>query len=236
MDHMSHNAHDGVRMVNPGGATSPNYGADVTWPNLGYPIIDDILTGVDGGARLSIAAGTTVQFGRGDGVMVHGTLTARGTSSRPIHLTSDGATPAPGGWAGISFWNHASGNLDYVHVSNAGGSCGCGYLAAVMVNNATPTFAHTTVDRSAANGIEVTHGGLPLLRHVTLLSNKQYPLVYDSLPSNLGQFSGMSITNNAATCSSSTAVEYTLPMCRGRISALLTSFRVAGSASSTGAG
>jgi len=189
--HLSGNGHDGVRLAN---ATAAGYASDVTWPNLRYPIVDDIVTTVDGGAHLTIAPGTTVQFGAGDGLSVAGTLTADAAGKQAIRFTSDRAVPAPGDWTGVSFADHGTGSLANVHVSFAGGSSA---PAAVQVANATPTLSDVTVDHSATNGIEVSRGGQPLLLHTTLADNGGYPLRYDSLPLDLGSFTSFSASHNA---------------------------------------
>jgi hypothetical protein len=78
-----------------------------TWPHLGIPYVttDNItVAGVDA-PELTLAAGTVVRFGADFGLYVakgdRGGFIVDGTADKPVLLTSDSATPAPGDWRGV---------------------------------------------------------------------------------------------------------------------------------------
>ena len=55
------------------------------------------------GADVSIAPGTTLKFAGFSGLSVSGSVTAQGTSTQPITLTSDDEIKEPGQWRALSF-------------------------------------------------------------------------------------------------------------------------------------
>jgi hypothetical protein len=55
------------------------------------------------GADVSIAPGTTLEFADFSGLSVSGSLSAQGTSTQPITLTSDDAIKEPGQWRALTF-------------------------------------------------------------------------------------------------------------------------------------
>jgi hypothetical protein len=157
------------------------------WPNLGLPIVQagpyiNISTGgnftiaagaqaqIDGlyavsGGSVTIQAGVTLKFdaagaGLGTGA---GTLNLNGTAAQPITLTSAAASPAPGDWPGLQY-SSGSGVVSYVHESYAGAN-NAGHNTGLLIDSSSPTIAHSTIDHSAGNNVEVANGGLPVLRY-----------------------------------------------------------------------
>ncbi len=77
---------------------------DTTWsPATCDPYIVSGSLEVRSGVTLTVEAGTTVRFDKHMGLLVQGTLVARGTAENPITLTSNQGTPARGDWGGIHF-------------------------------------------------------------------------------------------------------------------------------------
>ncbi|MDP2936007.1 MAG: hypothetical protein Q8O86_05900, partial [Dehalococcoidia bacterium] len=77
---------------------------DTTWsPAACDPYIVIASVVVPSGVTLTIEAGTAVKFDSLKGLLVRGTLVARGTVANLITFTSNQATPAKGEWGYIYF-------------------------------------------------------------------------------------------------------------------------------------
>ncbi len=147
----------------------------------------------EGGSNgtLAIAPGVTVRFSPGKGLDVGygvpGLLSAVGTETLPIVLTSNAPSPAPGAWRGISFANQAmvSSALRWARVEWAG-SGGAG----ILIQGASPTLEKVTVSGSSGKGISITGAA----------SNVQ--LIGATISGNLG--GGISIDGGTAQVSGST--------------------------------
>ncbi len=157
-----------------------------TLSNAGLPLHVGGILGINAGAELDATAPTTLQIA--SELDVAGTFDATGTATSPISLTTANSQ-MPNSWGGLAFWPGSAGALDHVHISFAGsglhdapgGSC-CPH-ADIVVNNANPTIANSTIDYSSNNGIEVEGGADPTLTNDDLLDNGTWGLHYDFTPS-----------------------------------------------------
>ncbi len=134
---------------------------DTTWTLAGSPYIvtgDIYVYGTTTEPTLTIEPGVVVKF---DGPWTlyigyfsyKGRLNAQGTLTAPIVFTSNKATPPPGDWGGLQFYNHATTEsiLDYVTVEYGGGS---GYnVYNIYIDNSSPTIKNSTIRYSYSYGI-----------------------------------------------------------------------------------
>ena len=175
----------GLNMV---GITPGRYGAaSGNWHSPGLPLRVASDTPVFGGgdlvldaaqATLTVAAGTTIQLESGNSIVVRGGgLRMQGTARRPIVLTSDRPTPAPGDWGRIEFGPGTTGMLAHVHLSYAGATrlfSGAGSLTAhagIVVNGAAAvTIVDSIVDHSGGHDVEAAGGARPTLHHDRFLA------------------------------------------------------------------
>ncbi len=178
---------EGMLVVTSGASLAVNPGQQVLVATQNFGGVT-----VSGGGRVSVAAGVRVRFEHGRAGVFYvdsgGTLTMSGTATSPISLTSTSATPQPGDWGGIAFWPGGAGSLSHVHLSGAGFGVNdspthcCAYTS-IDVNNAAPTILTSAVDTSAANDVEVEHGGLPVLHgdsFGTVSSSSYFGVVNDN--------------------------------------------------------
>lgn len=111
-------------------------------------------------SQLTLDPGVAIRMGA-TRMVVNGTLSAPGTSTLPISITSAQATPAPGDWMGILFNSTAgASSLSYVTLSHAGRSslvyAHAEYrYATVYLDTCNPAFDHCTISQSAVNGVEM---------------------------------------------------------------------------------
>lgn len=112
------NAEDVVIVANYG--SHANVAVDQTWQALDVPYLVTDPVGV--GAKLTLAAGVTLQFDEDAKLTVDttGALTAVGTADKPILLT--GKQQTPGYWVGLSFLdsNDVNNKLQHVTVEYGG--------------------------------------------------------------------------------------------------------------------
>ena len=124
----------------------------------------------DGGATLTIEAGSTLRFVEDGGLSVgsdsNGTLIAQGTQEWPIVFMGDGGA---GSWDGIKFGPSATDSvLDYVDVADGG------YRANVEVwTDAEVLVDHAFIHNSATCGIALVSGGAPTLKEVEYQDNAE---------------------------------------------------------------
>ena len=192
----SGNGNGNVVDVAPGGITG-----QWTLSNAGLPLHVGGILGVNTGAELDVSAPTTLLLG--SELDIAGTFNATGTVSSPISLTA-ASGQAPNSWGGVAFWPGSAGTLNQVHISFAGaglhdapgGSC-CPH-ADIVVNNANPTIANSTIDTSSNNGIEVEGGANPTLTNDNLLNNGTWGLHYDFMPSIAFDNNGLVASGNGS--------------------------------------
>ncbi len=127
--------------------------------------------GVDNGGALTIPPGSLVKFDAGKELFVGyhgtGTLNAIGTSGNPITFTSSAASPAPGDWGRIVFYNGTDGStiLDYCTVEYGGNNIYC--------QNASPTIQRCIIRNSSDSGIFTTgSGSAPSITCSDIVNNK----------------------------------------------------------------
>jgi subtilisin family serine protease/tetratricopeptide (TPR) repeat protein len=181
--------------------------ADVTWYN------DITLTGdvtVNNGVTLTINPGVTMEFATTDAssggrdasrceLIVHGTLTAEGTSANPIvfHSTNGGTTEDE--WYGIVFESDAddASSVEYADIKNA--------EYGVYCDHASPDIEHSTITYSSigVKGVTMESGGSisyntihNTITAVSLSENSSVPVTYNNLSSNVrsGYFTGATST------------------------------------------
>jgi hypothetical protein len=133
-----------------------------TWEDPGVPIVITSKIEVAEGATLTMDPGVEVVGGEW---IVKGKLRAEGEATDPVVFTAQGTRA----WAGITFEPGSGGSvLEWTEVLGAGEPWGS---PAILSNDASPKIAHTVIERSSHNGIEILHGGAPeisedLISHV----------------------------------------------------------------------
>ena len=107
--------------------------------------------GIAEGATLTIEPGTTVRFSPGCKLQVAGTLTAQGTESERITLTSE----ASGSWGGIEFVSSSINSvIAYAVVEHASSSS---YRGVINAGDNPPAVHHNIVRNCGSDGIGVWH-------------------------------------------------------------------------------
>jgi hypothetical protein len=160
---------------------------DTTWSVTGNPyIVTSNITvigtdGTDGITTLTIEPGVTVKFNSSRYMTIGassgdpGALIAQGTSENPILFTSNQATPAPGDWYYIRFYNttdDATTVMEHCVVEYGGYSGGMLYAY-----QASPTFRNVTVQNSNSYG-GYFYTSEPTIEDCTFSGNQNYDLYY----------------------------------------------------------
>ncbi len=94
---------------------------------------------VNSGQTVSVLPGSNITFSNGSGIIVHGTLNVYGTSSQPVTMTS-----SSGNWAGITFANSSTGNVQDCTISYAS--------SPVVIDTANVTISGCTINHSSFYG------------------------------------------------------------------------------------
>jgi hypothetical protein len=103
------------------------------------------------GATFSIPRGTRLQFQTGAALSVNGRLFVSGTASQPVVLTSIGAAPQRGDWAGIVMNAGSSGSaIQYANVQWA--------TTAIRVVGAEVTVRDSTITNFKTYGLRMENG------------------------------------------------------------------------------
>ncbi len=131
---------------------------------------------VHNNATLTITPGCLVKFDAYTGLYIGyysaATLNAVGTSLNPITFTSNEASPAPGDWRGILFFNStvdAATIMDYCTVEYGGHDSP---NSNIYCNLASPTIQHCIIRNSDGYGIHTTGSGAdPLISCSTIKNN-----------------------------------------------------------------
>ncbi len=159
---------------------SGNITSDETWYAADNPHIVTGTTHVYNNATLTIEKGCVVKFNSGVhfyiGYYSAATLNAVGTSDNPITFTSNAATPAPGDWTGVVFFNStvdASTIMDYCTVEYGGYDS---YNSNIYCNQASPTIQNCTIQHSDGFGIYCDNNSAPTLTNNTISDNGLFPI------------------------------------------------------------
>jgi hypothetical protein len=156
--------------------------ANTTWKNLGIPYVcGELVIGKPAPPYpvLTIEPGVTVKFNSG-GILkagffyftqpYPGVLQAIGTAALPITFTANTATPAPGFWQGVQFYDPGASpsRMSYASV-NYGGFPG-NFGGVHLTNNASPVFDHVRFQSNSYAGIS-TSGSNPVVRNCDFTNN-----------------------------------------------------------------
>ena len=120
-----------------------------------YTIVNDVT--IEEAAHLKIAAGNIIQFrDTDDDLWVSGSLEAIGTTSEPIHFTSDNLEKAPGQWGAVLIGETArSEATELIHCQF---SYGGGFRSEiVLVTESAPTISNCTFHGSRAQGLTLNN-------------------------------------------------------------------------------
>ncbi|WP_375579249.1 PKD domain-containing protein [Marivirga tractuosa] len=114
-EYLEGNGSDYIEAFSPSSSSLEN---DITWKNVGAPILVDGEIVIDG--NLTIEPGVVLEFEADEGFRINGSMNAVGTDSERIVFT--GKTKTAGAWKGIQFF--ATGNvgnkLQFVDISYGG--------------------------------------------------------------------------------------------------------------------
>ncbi len=124
-----------VGLANAATSHSGHITSDETWTLAGSPHIIQELTTVKNNATLTIEPGVEVRFnkdainpalviGEGGVDVTPGRLIAQGTDTKKIIFTSNEASPQPGDWNSIHFWQTATNDsiIENAIIEYGGGS------------------------------------------------------------------------------------------------------------------
>ena len=136
-----------------------NTPCNVHWSVNNSPyVVQDSVT-VPPGCALAIDPYVIVRFAAGTTLDVYGVLDTYGQAGGEIVLTSlnddaygltvagSNGQPAPNDWAGIRYFNGASGSLQFAHIRYAG--------TGVFIRNASPHISDVLISNSHAHGVDV---------------------------------------------------------------------------------
>lgn len=175
-----------ITIAGGGGGTGPTYhntdiSADETWYPSGNPHIVQAPIGV-GNATLTIMPGCIVKFDPGTSIGMGWTINspagfvAVGKPDSVIVFTSNQATPAPGDWDGIKFWEGTKpeSKMSYCKISYAGKADG---QAIEIYDTHFSQFDHSTIRHSAGYGINIGNFGYALdISYDTIEQCGKYPI------------------------------------------------------------
>jgi len=170
--------------------------ANETWKSFGLPYYPDGTITVNNGATLTIEPGVTVQmrvdtfFNVGSGTA--GALSAPGTVSQPIRITTDQGTPTAAYWRGL--WVAVAGsstNLSYTTIEGGGGA----WDGEISVQAGTNTFDHVTLQTMRYIGLRVS-GGTTTFTNGTITGMTAWGLAVDLYAPGSLTISDSAVINN----------------------------------------
>lgn len=140
---------------------------------------------------------------------VSGTLNVNGTST---NMVTFGINTPTIGWYGLAFEPGSGGTVNYLHISNAGGTVCNGGVTAGQINICgSPTIENSVVDNGTTQGIYVASGS-PTLTNDAINNNTREAIYYAFTPTSLnasglqasGNYSGSPVQGNAIVIASGT--------------------------------
>jgi hypothetical protein len=154
--------------------------ANRTLPDRG-PGIDYIVDGMlylEGTALLTVEPGVTIAFASvSSGIRVeeNAGLKMVGTAEKPIILTGPVNNNNKGAWYGIIYYSARADNMmEYVQLINGGTQSS---EAAIYLNgNSMLRMSHSSITGSAANGIMMYDGTLPVFTNNSISGCEEYPI------------------------------------------------------------
>jgi len=161
--------------------------SDETWTLAGSPHIIQSLTYVQNNATLTIEPGVEVRFnkdatnprliiGEGGSDGTTGRLIAQGTDTQKIIFTSNEASPQPGDWSDIYFWDAASDDsiIENAVIEYAGKSYGN-----IQIHSANPTIRNCIIRKSLKAGIYM-YGSASEISGCRFEENEKYGISINS--------------------------------------------------------
>jgi len=142
--------------------------SDTTWSAAQSPHTVGEDTTVAAGATLTIEAGATVQFDKGVSLTVAGTLTARGSSTRPVLFTGTPAGAGKARWGSLVFTRTSTGASFSAANAYSGGSilerCTLEHATrAIRIEGASPFIHRCTLKDHEYDGKTDPRGGAALM-------------------------------------------------------------------------
>jgi hypothetical protein len=165
-------------------------------PGIDY-IVDGMLY-LDGNALLTLEPGVTIAFTNVNAGIVVGEnagLKMLGSAAKPIVLTGPVNNNNKGAWYGIIYNSARADNLmDYVQLINGGTVSS---EAAIYLNgNSMLRMSHSSITGSAANGIVMYEGTVPVFTNNSISGCEEYPIWCGSAKNLANIGSSNALTNN----------------------------------------
>lgn len=143
------------------------------WPDAGTPYLLRESRAIRDVADLAIDPGVTVQFANFKSLVIHGSLSARGSGADPVFFTSDDADKQPDQWGGLVFTSDRTkpSLLHGCHIE-AGGYW---YGSLVQVNGAPEVgIDGCLLQLSSHDGIQLLAGGNATVQSSSIHSCNRY--------------------------------------------------------------